>query len=217
MKFNKKLFAVIGCFLTSSLSVQAQNNVQITQSLIDEYHKYSEKAPFVFTPGSNISEKNLLPKNSKDFTMKVEIFKNDKQILMSHIDVPNSTYTRIFNGNSLNKNKKETESSKLNNQKVLIGESSQDNTEVNSLEIGIVVNKKKNSDLLISQIWIEKENNSVNGHNKTIKPPKGTPIAGDIEIAPNVDKYIKEISVRHKDNSKAITFFEDYKIEITPI
>lgn len=213
-----KITTVLSLACVIQFNAYAQDNLQITKSLMDDYEKYSQNNPFVLSPGSTINEKDFLPKNYKEVSMKVEIFKNDKQILLSEIDVPNSTYMKIFKGNSLNKNSSENETSKLHNGTILIAENKDNETQVNSFEVGIIVNLKKNSNLMVSQLWLEQENNKVVGNNKSIKPPKEKqPIGAEISLSPNVDRFLKEITLNHNKNSKSVTFFEDYKIELTPL
>lgn len=213
-----KITTVLSLACVIQFNAYAQDNLQITKSLMDDYEKYSQNNPFVLSPGSTINEKDFLPKNYKEVSMKVEIFKNDKQILLSEIDVPNSTYMKIFKGNSLNKNSSENETSKLHNGAILIAENKDNETQVNSFEVGIIVNLKKNSNLMVSQLWLEQENNKVVGNNKSIKPPKEKqPIGAEISLSPNVDRFLKEITLNHNKNSKSVTFFEDYKIELTPL
>lgn len=213
-----KITTVLSLACVIQFNAYAQDNIQITKSLMDGYERYSQNNPFILSPGSTINEKDFLPKNYKDISMKVEIFKNDKQILLSEIDIPNSTYMKIFKGNSLNKNNSENETSKLHNGTVLIAENKDDETQVNSFEVGIIINLKKNSNLMVSQLWLEQENNKVVGKNKSIKHPKEKqPIGAEISLTPNVDRFLKEVTLNHNKNSKSVAFFEDYKIELTPL
>lgn len=213
-----KIITVLSLACLMQFNANAQDSPQITKSLMDGYEAYSKNNSFVLSPGSTITEKGFLPQNYKEVSMKIEVFQNDKQILLSEIDVPNSTYVKVFKGNALNKNSSENETSKLHNGAILIAEVKEDETQVNSFEIGIIVNLKKNSNLMVSQLWLEKETNKVNGNNKSIRPPKEKqPIGAEISLTPNVNRFLKEVTINHNKNSKSVTFFEDYKIELTPL
>lgn len=215
MKTYKKLVSIFALAVSFSASAQiAPNNTPVSSSLIDEYNQYIKKNPLGVYPGSAIDEKDLEPARKKTIPLQISISKDEKQIVLSQLEIPNSVYTKVFYGSSFLTDKKDTEGRKISDGNGLQGEKSEADNQLDMLEIGIIVNVKNNSNQAISQVWFDRDNQNMKTSKSIIKADKGGVVSGSIDAEPRNIKDINEVSIRHKIGSNATTYWNGYKIEL---
>lgn len=183
-------------------------------SLMEEYSEYKEVNNSILQPGSIIDEKDLKPYGQVKIPLNIQILKNNEEVLSSSIDVLNSQYVKIFSGNEVNNLKKDDNALNKIDDKLLEGKKKEINDMLDSIEIGLIVNIKKNN--MLSQVWFENESTNLKSKIATIKNQNKLENA-ELSETPVINRNIKEILIVHKFKTKASAKWSDYKIIITPL